>query len=135
MEQVVLVLHIVAAIGLIGFILMQQGKGAEVGASFGSGASQTLFGSQGSGNFLTRATAILVTIFFATSLGLGYLATHKAKPKDLDELLKTVQITAPVKGDQDIPETRSSHKKPENKTAAQPLKKSAHSKSSDSSKP
>jgi len=106
MEQIVLVLHIIAAVGLIGFILIQQGKGAEVGASFGSGASQTLFGSQGSGNFLTRATAILVTIFFTTSLALGYLATHHAKPKDLDELLKKVQPAASPKGDNEIPETK-----------------------------
>jgi len=88
MQQIILIIHVLTAIGLIAFILLQQGKGAEVGASFGSGASQTLFGSQGSGNFLTRATAILVAIFFITSLALGYLASHHAKPKDLDELLK-----------------------------------------------
>ena len=103
MEQIVLVIHVIAATGLIGFILIQHGKGAEVGASFGSGASQTLFGSQGSGNFLTRATALLVTIFFVTSLTLGYLASHRAKPKDLDELLKKVQ-PATVKQDNEIPE-------------------------------
>lgn len=103
MEQIILVVHVIAAIGLIGFILMQQGKGAEVGASFGSGASQTIFGSQGSGNFLTRATAILVTIFFVTSLALGYLASHQAKPKDLDELLKKVQPAVFEKQDKDIP--------------------------------
>jgi preprotein translocase subunit SecG len=93
MEQIILIIHVFVALGLIGLILLQQGKGAEVGASFGSGASQTLFGSQGSGNFLTRATAILITIFFVTSLALGFLATHRAKPKDLDELLKNVQPT------------------------------------------
>ena len=103
MEQIVLVIHAIAAIGLIGFILIQHGKGAEVGTSFGSGASQTLFGSQGSGNFLTRTTAILVSIFFVTSLTLGYLASHRAKPKDLDELLKKVQ-PATLKQDNEIPE-------------------------------
>lgn len=92
MEQIVLVIHILAAIGLIGFILIQQGKGAEVGASFGSGgASQTFFGSQGSGSFLTRATAILVTLFFITSLVLGYLASHRGNPKSIDELINKVQ--------------------------------------------
>jgi preprotein translocase subunit SecG len=117
MEQIVLILHIVIAIALIGLILVQHGKGAEVGASFGSGASQTLFGSQGSGNFLTRATAILVTLFFITSLGLGYLAALRSKPKDLDELLKNVQTTQttvnsePKKGEDDIPKPLSTEQK------------------------
>lgn len=93
METIILIMHILAAIGLIAFILLQQGKGAEAGASFGSGASQTFFGSQGSGNFLTRTTAVLVTIFFITSLALGYLASHRMKPKDLDELLKKVPVS------------------------------------------
>jgi preprotein translocase subunit SecG len=103
MEQIILVVHVIAAIALIGFILIQQGKGAEVGASFGSGASQTVFGSQGSGNFLTRATAVLVTIFFMTSLTLGYLSARQGKPQDLDELLKKVQPAVSEKQDKDIP--------------------------------
>ena len=106
MEQIILIVHVIVAVGVIGLILIQQGKGAEVGASFGSGASQTLFGSQGSGNFLTRATAILITIFFMTSLALGFLATHRAKPKDLDELLKNVpssSATTKTKDDE-VPE-------------------------------
>ena len=106
MEHIILIIHVVVSIFLIGFILAQQGKGAEVGASFGSGASQTLFGSQGSGNFMTRATAILVTAFFVTSLSLSYLATRHAKADDLDELLKKVQPVVEKieqKRDQDIP--------------------------------
>lgn len=110
MEQFVLIIHVLAAVGLIGLILIQQGKGAEAGASFGSGASQTVFGSQGSGNFLTRATAILVAVFFSTSLLLGYIASHNAKPQDLDELLKKVQPSVEKHSkhkthkDQDIPD-------------------------------
>lgn len=108
MEQIVLIIHIMAAVGLIGLILIQHGKGAEAGASFGSGASQTIFGSQGSGNFLTRATAILVTVFFITSLALGYLASHRVQLKDLDELLKNVQPAPAAKEqiekDNDIPQ-------------------------------
>ncbi|MEH6566877.1 MAG: preprotein translocase subunit SecG [Halopseudomonas sp.] len=77
-ETVIIVLHLLVAIGLVGLVLMQQGKGAETGASFGSGASGTVFGSQGSGTFLSRLTAILATIFFLTSLGLAYYASHKA---------------------------------------------------------
>ena len=67
MEQIVLVVHLLTALAIIGLILLQQGKGAEMGASFGAGASQTLFGSDGSGNVLTRATAWLVLVFFVTS--------------------------------------------------------------------
>jgi len=103
MEQIILSIHVLAAVGLIGLILIQQGKGAEVGASFGSGASQTVFGSHGSGSFLTRATAILATLFFVTSLALGYLATHRTKVKSIDELIKTVQPEEAVKS-ADIPQ-------------------------------
>lgn len=79
MESVILAVHIVIAITLIGLILIQQGKGADAGAAFGgggggSGASTTVFGSQGSGNFLTKTTAVLATTFFVTSLFLSYLS-------------------------------------------------------------
>ncbi|QIL89992.1 preprotein translocase subunit SecG [Microbulbifer harenosus] len=83
MEKLVLVVHILTALGIIGLILLQQGKGAEAGASFGAGASQTVFGSQGSGNFFSRLTAILATVFFATSFGLAVLASRDEAP-DLD---------------------------------------------------
>jgi len=76
MEQLILIFHVLAALAIIGLIMLQQGKGADMGASFGSGASQTLFGSSGSGNALTKATAILVTLFFATSFGLAVLAKN-----------------------------------------------------------
>jgi len=78
MEQIILIAHILFALGIIGFVMLQQGKGADAGASFGSGASQTVFGSQGSGNFLSRSTAILATLFFVTSLGLAVVAKQKA---------------------------------------------------------
>ena len=76
MESVILAIHIVIAITLIGLILIQQGKGADAGAAFGGGggASATVFGSQGSGNFMTKTTAILATVFFITSLFLSYLS-------------------------------------------------------------
>ncbi|TXR51857.1 preprotein translocase subunit SecG [Reinekea thalattae] len=77
-ENLVLLVHVLLAIGVIGFVLIQRGKGAEAGASFGGGASQTVFGSGGSGNFLTRMTAILVAGFFVTSLALAYVAKQKA---------------------------------------------------------
>ncbi|PRB79875.1 preprotein translocase subunit SecG [Pseudomonas sp. MYb185] len=77
-ETVVVIVHLLIAIALVGLILIQQGKGAETGASFGSGASGTVFGSQGSATFLSRLTAVLATVFFLTSLGLAYYASHKA---------------------------------------------------------
>jgi len=77
MEKFVLIIHALAAVSLIGLVLVQHGKGADMGASFGSGASGSLFGVSGSSNFLSRATAICVVIFFSTSLTLAYLASHK----------------------------------------------------------
>lgn len=77
-ETIVIVFHLLAALGVIALVLIQQGKGAEAGASFGSGASATVFGSQGSSTFPSRVTAILATAFFLTSLGLGFLAKEKA---------------------------------------------------------
>ena len=77
-EQLILIVHLVLALAIIGLIMLQQGKGAEMGASFGAGASQTLFGSSGSGNVLTRATAWLAALFFASSFGLAVLAKQKS---------------------------------------------------------
>lgn len=76
MEKIILVIHVLTALAIIAFILLQQGKGAAAGASFGAGASQTVFGSQGGGSFFTRATAILATVFFCTSFGLAIIAKN-----------------------------------------------------------
>ncbi|MDQ8022361.1 MAG: preprotein translocase subunit SecG [Moraxellaceae bacterium] len=78
MFSLVLVLHIIVGLALIVFVLLQHGKGADVGASFGGGSAGSLFGSSGSANFLSRTTAILATVFFVTSLGLTYLAGHRS---------------------------------------------------------
>jgi preprotein translocase subunit SecG len=78
LETVVIVVHLLGAIGVVGLVLLQQGKGADAGASFGAGASATVFGSQGSATFLSRFTAILATVFFITSLGLAFFAKEKA---------------------------------------------------------
>lgn len=79
MEQLILVVYVLLSAAMVGLILLQQGKGADMGASFGSGASQTVFGSAGSGNVLTRSTAILATAFFLASVGLAVMAKHKAE--------------------------------------------------------
>lgn len=78
METLVIVVHIIVAVLIVGLVLLQQGKGADAGASFGAGASQTVFGSSGSGNFLTRATTIAATIFFVTSLSLAIFAKNQS---------------------------------------------------------
>ena len=78
LETVVVVFHLLGALGVVALVLLQQGKGADAGASFGAGASNTVFGSQGSSTFLSKFTAILAAGFFITSLGLGYFAKEKA---------------------------------------------------------
>ena len=78
LETVVVVLHLLAAISVVVLVLLQQGKGADAGASFGSGASGTVFGSQGNATFLSRFTGILAAGFFITSLGLAYFANQKS---------------------------------------------------------
>ncbi|GLU41525.1 MULTISPECIES: preprotein translocase subunit SecG [Pseudomonas] len=78
LETVVIVIHLLMALGLVVLVLLQHGKGADAGASFGAGASGTVFGSQGSATFLSRFTAVLAAIFFITSLGLAYFAKEKA---------------------------------------------------------
>ncbi|EKE74032.1 preprotein translocase subunit SecG [Gallaecimonas xiamenensis] len=82
MYEVLLVVYLLVALALIGLVMIQQGKGADMGASFGAGASNTVFGAGGSGNFLTRATAIAGTLFFALSLVLGNMTAKQAKPDD-----------------------------------------------------
>ncbi len=82
-NAILLVVQVLLSVMLIALILLQHGKGADAGAAFGSGASGTIFGARGSGNFLTKATAILATLFFATSLGLAYIASRHEGPKSI----------------------------------------------------
>ena len=100
-ETVLIGVHFLIAVALIGFILMQHGKGADMGAAFGSGASGSLFGAAGSANFLSRTTAILATVFFLSSLGLTYLATNHEAARDLMQqgVAPKVPATAPKAGD------------------------------------
>lgn len=92
MEKIILIVHMLTALAIIGMILLQQGKGAEAGASFGAGASQTVLGSAGGWNFFSKVTGILATVFFVTSFGLAIIAKENAKVGDdiLPEL-ETVQ--------------------------------------------
>jgi preprotein translocase subunit SecG len=80
LETGLLILHLLVAVAICGFVLLQHGKGADMGAAFGSGSSGSLFGAAGSANFLSRTTAILAAIFFASSLGLTWFATTRTAP-------------------------------------------------------
>lgn len=103
MNNIVLILHLLIAVAIIGLILLQQGKGADAGASFGSGASQTVFGSGGSWNFFSKITAILAAVFFATSFALAIIAKNDAGiDKDILPELEILN-TAPASVDSDIP--------------------------------
>ncbi len=112
MESVIIFVHVIAAIAITGLVLIQQGKGADMGASFGSGASQTIFGSSGSGNALTKSTSIMATIFFITSLGLAIIARQQADItiddggliQNLDEITAQQQAAATRQAADDIPE-------------------------------
>ncbi|MDO6443213.1 MULTISPECIES: preprotein translocase subunit SecG [unclassified Marinobacter] len=97
METLVVVVHVVIAVALVGLVLIQQGKGADAGAAFGGGgASQTVFGSQGSGSFLTRMTTLLAIVFFVTSFSLAVFAKQRAE----------------VSGEAGIPVVQESHDAP-----------------------
>ena len=78
--SLILTVHVLVGLAVIGLVLMQHGKGADVGAAFGGGASGSVFGSSGSANFLSRTTAVLAAIFFVTSLSLTYIASHRSRP-------------------------------------------------------
>lgn len=89
MANVLLVVQVLAACGLIALVLLQHGKGADAGAAFGSGASGSLFGSRGPASFLSRSTAVLAIIFFANSLALSYLAGHAREPSSVVEQFRS----------------------------------------------
>ena len=110
MQTILTVFQVFLSLGLIGLVLIQHGKGADAGAAFGSGASATVFGAQGSGSFLTRITAILATLFFLTSMALAYYATQGSEPTGLmDKMGDTVVVpsvpaeSVPPPANSDVP--------------------------------
>ncbi|MCB1761411.1 MAG: preprotein translocase subunit SecG [Gammaproteobacteria bacterium] len=109
MQTILVVFHLFLALGLIGLVLMQHGKGADAGAAFGSGASGTVFGASGAANFLSRATALLATLFFVTSLVLAWYAMQATDRKGLMEEQQaapaSVTVTQPATEIPDIPGT------------------------------
>jgi preprotein translocase subunit SecG len=102
-SNLLFILQILSAMAMIGLVLIQHGKGADMGASFGSGASGSLFGATGSANFLSRSTAICATVFFATTIGMSVLQTgrgsaHAAESSRLDAAAPAIVASAPVGG-------------------------------------
>lgn len=110
MFTVLVVVQVLVSVSLIGLILIQHGKGADAGAAFGSGASGTVFGSRGSANFLSRATGVLATLFFLTSLSLAYVVHGQKKTTSVVDTATTpvsapakVEVPAPVKPEPQAP--------------------------------
>ena len=97
MYQIVLLFHVFAAVSIIALVLVQQGKGATMGAGFGAGASQTVFGSRGTGSFLFKITASFVAVFFITSVALNYMASHAMKQERVIVLPPNPPQSAPEK--------------------------------------
>ena len=95
MHTILVVIQVLAAIALIGLVLIQHGKGADAGAAFGSGASGTVFGARGSANFLTRATAVCATIFFVVSLSLAYVVQTRKAPDSVVDKVAPAGSSAP----------------------------------------
>ena len=102
MTNYILIFHFIVAVVLIALVLLQQGKGAEAGASFGAGASQTVFGSGGSWNFFSKSTALLAAVFFATSISLALVAKNSSIVDD-EFLAESQEDTAEAIFDPDIP--------------------------------
>ncbi|MDK1313071.1 preprotein translocase subunit SecG [Pseudoalteromonas ardens] len=107
MYEILLVIYLVVSLALIGMILIQQGKGADMGSSFGAGASATVFGSSGAGNFMTKTTTILATVFFVLSIVLGSLTASQIKQADEWENLEAPASTV-VPANQDVPASEES---------------------------
>jgi preprotein translocase subunit SecG len=107
MYEILIAVYLVIALALIGLVLIQQGKGSDMGASFGAGASATLFGSNGSGNFLTKTTAILATLFFVISIFLGSLTANSTKVDDGSTEMATRAAEQTVAPETDMPVTEN----------------------------
>ena len=113
-SNLLLVVHLIIAVTIVVLVLLQQGKGSEMGAAFGGGSSQSLFGARGSANFLSRTTSTLVTVFFITSLVLAYLYTRQGEDTSIlgesiinqtdEPVQETTITTTPETAEQETPE-------------------------------
>jgi len=103
MQTILIVVHLFIAIGLIGLVLIQHGKGADAGAAFGSGASATVFGAAGSGSFLSRVTGVLAALFFVTSLGMAWYSMQTTEKVSLMDGVETSEEAAAMAVDEPVP--------------------------------
>jgi preprotein translocase subunit SecG len=104
MQTILVVIHLFLAIGIVGLVLVQHGKGADAGAAFGSGASSTVFGAQGSASFLSRATGILAALFFITSMILAYYSSQSSiKEGIMDSVVAPVEAPVVVAPNSEVP--------------------------------
>jgi len=97
-DSILIIVHLFVAAALVSLVLLQQGKGADMGAAFGSGSSQTVFGARGSANFLSRTTSVLATVFFLTSLSLAYFA---GQGRQVESVVDRLDGVAPIEAAQD----------------------------------
>src|SRR5882762_8933918 len=114
--NVLIVLHVVVALAIIGLVLLQHGKGADMGSGFGGGASGSLFGATGSANFLSRATAVLAAIFFTLSLALAYVATRRPAEEGggvIDVIRKQQPVEKPAAKAEEKPDAKPAAPVPE----------------------
>ena len=115
MSLILIIMHVIVCIALIMIVLLQTGKGADMGAAFGGGSSQTLFGSTGASTFLSKATTVAAVVFMLTSLGLAYMSTHKTGDSIMNDTKAPIeQQAAPA-----APE-KSAEPKPETSQPVQP---------------
>ena len=96
MQTILVVMHLILAISIVTLVLLQHGKGADAGAAFGSGASATVFGAKGSASFLSRATAIMATLFFATSMALAYFSSQTGEQQGIMDTVELPATEVPV---------------------------------------
>ena len=121
MYQVIIVIHVLLGLGVVGLVLMQQGKGADAGAAFGTGSSGSVFGAQGAASFLSRSTAILATLFFMTSLGLAVLNGKQGAAYDLMSSPKVEQDTLGIPDVNGVKGANSSSPMPDLKSEEVPV--------------
>jgi preprotein translocase subunit SecG len=114
-SNLLLVVHLVIAVAIVTLVLLQQGKGADAGAAFGGGSSQSLFGAVGASNFLSRTTSILVALFFSTSLSLAYLYSKQKAPESVIEgsvMQQVEQGTQSETTESDVPQSETTEPAP-----------------------
>ena len=121
MQTILLTFHVIVAIALVALILLQQGKGADAGAAFGSGASGSVFGAKGSSSFLSRTTAILATLFFVLSLAMAIMAHKQTEQQSLMQQYEETQVVTPMVEPSPVPEDAGAASQPASDVPSVPV--------------